>query len=236
MTTESWPMLEAIKKDMKTPDDLPPGMMMAVAERLDEAITSPSRHLLVDLAQHLEDLFRHMLRLAPPATTAALTPGSGTSECAAYALGQVGFAQHLAALATERRVEDHFPQLLQDSRYKIYIAALAQNDMPGKELAQLSREREETVSRKLKYLREQGVTDFRREGTRFFNFLTPAARTFVATMPEWQNDPVSTNLDRTDKQITTSSRDIDLTDLNKITNPLLQKQQFFSPELRPAKS
>ena len=43
-------------------------------------------------------------------------------------------------------------------------------------LAQICGERTETVSRKLKVLRDLGITDFRRDGTSFVNFLTPAAQ------------------------------------------------------------
>jgi DNA-binding transcriptional ArsR family regulator len=64
--------------------------------------------------------------------------------------------------------------------YKPYIDALASKDLNGKELAETCGEAEETVSRKLKQLRELGITEFRREGTRFYNFLTPAARSVLS--------------------------------------------------------
>jgi DNA-binding transcriptional ArsR family regulator len=48
------------------------------------------------------------------------------------------------------------------------------------QLAKQVREADETVSRKLKELRSEGVVEFRREGRSTVNFLTPQARIVFA--------------------------------------------------------
>ena len=60
------------------------------------------------------------------------------------------------------------------------MQALFSEDRTGQALAEITGERAETVSRKLKVLREMGAVDYRRDGTSFYNFLTPAARSAVA--------------------------------------------------------
>jgi CRP-like cAMP-binding protein len=181
MSNDHWQLLEDIQKTLTQTSDLPNGLLSAIAERLDEALGDASRAPLDALSMQLTGLFEQLLRIAPESAMLAVrqAPTSGAAESAAYTLGQVSFAQLLAAQAAERRVDDDFHLLLQDSRYKVYVEALGRKELTGKELADLSGERVETVSRKLKLLRERGVTDFRREGTCFYNLLTPAARSLV---------------------------------------------------------
>ena len=53
---------------------------------------------------------------------------------------------------------------------------LACGDKTNSELSDEVGERVETVSRKLKKLRDIGAADFRRDGVHVYNFLTPAAK------------------------------------------------------------
>ena len=181
MSNHHWQLLDEVQQSIQQTSDLPAGIVYAMAERLDEAISAPSRAQLDALQPQLAGLLAHLLKIAPEAAVNAvrLAPGSGAAEQAAYTLGQVSFAQLLAAQARERRVGDDFAQLLQDSRFKPFVDALAAKDCTGVELAEICAVRVETVSRNLKLLRKLGVTDFRREGTNFYNFLTPAARSLL---------------------------------------------------------
>lgn len=229
MSNENWQLLQDIQRTLTQTSDLPNGLLSAIAERLDEAIGGESRAPLDALAAQLGALFEQLLRLAPDAAVLAVrqAPASGAAEAAAYTLGQVSFAQLLAAQAAERRVNDDFHLLLQDSRYKTYVEALAKKDMTGKELAALGEERVETVSRKLKLLREQGVADFRREGTCFYNFLTPAARSLV---PE-NGLRVCKIADQAESAIPFKKW---LANLNQQNPPHLQKILPFAPNSRMA--
>lgn len=181
MSNEHWQLLADIQQSLKHAADLPRGIFNGIAERLDEGVSGPSRAPLDALNSQLTSLLDQMLRLEPSVAQAIQRASSSSAtEQAAYVIGQVSFAQLLAAQAAERRVNDDFQSHLVNSLYKPYIDALASKDLNGKELAQICGEVEETVSRKLKQLREFGITEFRREGTSFYNFLTPAARLIVA--------------------------------------------------------
>lgn len=185
MSLHHWQLLDEVQQTLQRPSDLPAGMLYAIAERLDEAISAPTRAQLDALQPQLAGLFAHLLKIAPEAAINAvrLIAGSGEAEQAAYTLGQISFAQLLAAQAGERRVGDDFEQLLQDSRFKPYVDALANKDCTGVELAEICNVRVETVSRNLKLLRDLGICEFRRDGTSFLNFLTPAARSLLPPAP-----------------------------------------------------
>ncbi|MEJ2794241.1 helix-turn-helix domain-containing protein [Iodobacter sp. LRB] len=181
MSNNHWQLLEDIQQKMKQASDLPRGIFNGVAERLDEALTGSSRASIEALNAQLAGLLDHLLSLEPVAAQAILgTQPEHANEQAAYIIGQVSFAQLLAAQAAERRVDDEFHSWMSNCLYKPYIDALASKDLNGKELADICGEVPETVSRKLKQLRELGITEFRREGTSFYNFLTPAARSVLS--------------------------------------------------------
>ncbi|POZ53071.1 helix-turn-helix domain-containing protein [Methylovulum psychrotolerans] len=182
MSNNHWALLERIQQGLNKVSDLPPTMMLAVADRLEETIAVSTREPLEVLAKQLADLFNTLLSVAPSETVNAVrgAASSDAPENAAYMLGQVSFAQLLASQAAERRVDDSFLSALKDRRYQSYLRVLFKQDCTGTELASEIGERGETVSRKLKDLRELGISDFRREGTNLCNFLTPTARTVLS--------------------------------------------------------
>jgi DNA-binding transcriptional ArsR family regulator len=181
MSNNHWQLLEDIQQNMKQASDLPRGILNGVAERLDEALTGSSRASIEALNAQLTGLLEYLLSLEPATAQAILgAQPDHKNEQAAYIIGQVSFAQLLAAQAAERRVDDEFTTWMSNNLFKSYIDALARKDLNGKELAEICNEVPETVSRKLKQLRELGITEFRREGTSFYNFLTPAARSVLA--------------------------------------------------------
>lgn len=181
MSIHHWQLLQEVQDSLRQTSDLPTGFVTAIAERLDETLNAAQREPLETLQEQLHGLFLRLMALAPETASAAvrLTANSGKAEQAAYMLGQISFAQLIAAQAVERRVSDEFAQFLQDGRYQPYVAALSKKACTGKELADLCNEAVETVSRKLKILRELGIAEHRREGTSFNNYLTPAARALV---------------------------------------------------------
>jgi DNA-binding transcriptional ArsR family regulator len=181
MSNEHWTLLDSIQEKLNRLSDLPPGIMYALAERIEEAISAPSRAPLEALSIQLAEFFDALLRIAPKETVDAVCgPRSADSgNNAAYLLGQLSFAQLLTAQAYERRADDRFIEILRDHRYQPYIRALYTKECTGTQLAKTTGECEETVSRKLKLLRELGITDFRREGRHLLNFLTPVTQAVV---------------------------------------------------------
>ncbi len=178
----SWQLLDEIAQGLSH-TTIPAGFEYAIAARLDDALLAAKRAPLDALADQLGGLYNQLLQVAPAAAAlAARTPDGESSENAAYTLGQIGFAQLVAAQAAERRVSDDFAQYLQDGRYKAYIQALTKQEYSNKELAEICGEAEETAARKLKLLRELGVTDFRREGTKNLNFLSLASQEILAEL------------------------------------------------------
>jgi len=184
MSNSYWALLAEIQQELKDISDLPPTTMLAIASRLEEAIAVSTRSPLESLAKQLEELFNTLFGFAPIEAKNAIRGSASekTPENAAYMLGQISFAQLLASQAAVRRVDDTFFLSLRARRFKPYLKALLQNARTGKELSDDVNQSVETVSRILKELRSQGITDFRREGTALYNFLTPAARVVLDDM------------------------------------------------------
>lgn len=200
MIDSKWGLLEQLVKAGVTPVTLPANLESVIAERLEEALAAPGRGDLDDIKIALADFFHALLARASDETTASVRGGSAASEdgVAAFWLGQIAFAQHLAAQAAERRADDRFMQVFTNPTLAAYVRALAAADHTGKELAAALQQREETVSRKLGELRELGVVDYRRDGTRFYNFLTPQARSAMVDQGDAESlahrDPVKVRM------------------------------------------
>ena len=183
MSNDHWVLLDSLQESINSCDDLPPEILLELADRLEEAISASSNKPLQTLSEQLIALFNKLLHLAPvqAANAAYGSAPDDSTESAAYLLGQVSFAQLLASQTLLNRVDDKFMLVMQDHRYAPLIKALAAKECSGVELAELTGHEPETVSRKLKELRELGITDFYREGNKVLNFLTPAAQ---AALPE----------------------------------------------------
>ena len=178
MTNSNWRFLTELAEAGVTAVDLPHNLDSVIAERLEEALAANDRTELDALKAALADFFATLLRGAPDGAAAAVrgaasAPAAGV---AAFALGQIAFAQHVAAQAAERRADDRFTAVFSNASLMPYVRALSKQDHTGRELAATLKLREETVSRKLAELRELGVVDYRRDGARAYNFLTPQAR------------------------------------------------------------
>ena len=77
------------------------------------------------------------LPIAPEAVRLAVVgdPSADRSGRAAFALGQINFAQAFAGRAFERRADDAFIETLVDSRYEGLVRALSERPMSGVTLA-----------------------------------------------------------------------------------------------------
>ncbi|WP_424361399.1 hypothetical protein [Methylocystis parvus] len=187
MTEQSWALLSELADNLSSPAELRPEVLTVIADRLEDGISASSRVELDALKRNLAEFFVALLKKAPPGSADAARGilAAPADALAAFKLGQIDFAQHLASQVAERRADDEFMRVLKTGAYSTYVRALAQRDLTGQELSEVARERPETVSRKLKRLKELGVVDCRREGTSFQNFLTPAARAALQLPPSY---------------------------------------------------
>jgi DNA-binding transcriptional ArsR family regulator len=133
-------------------------------------------------------------------------------------------AQALSARAMERRCGDDFEQQLASESLRPYVNALLEGAATNICLADRIGHAAETVSRKLKVLRELGAADFRRDGQHVYNFLTPAA---AAIASGWAKNETSMPAPRKDRFISILSNERKIPDFMKTT-------QTFSTAETPA--
>jgi DNA-binding transcriptional ArsR family regulator len=156
MPTQEWPLLASLLAGNPDLSSFSPAFISALAEQLDEALRDERPDRLAGLAQQLLEWHKWLLRHAPPAVRAALRTEQDSDVTWAAMLGKAGLAAELVAQARSHRVDDAFLGLLEDRRFQPYLAALRHKPQTGVELAETCQETPETVSRKLKYLREHG--------------------------------------------------------------------------------
>jgi DNA-binding transcriptional ArsR family regulator len=196
MSENRWTFLDELRETLEGPEALDDPFFMALAERLEEAVSAPTYEPLDELKSQLSDFVRVLLQRSPGAVRDAIVSRIEGDEASAYRLGHVAFAQLFAAQAANRRADDGFVSDLQKDAYASYVQALFAEDRTGQALAEITGERAETVSRKLKVLRDMGAVDYRRDGTSFYNFLTPAARAAAASWVMASNAPVRSPKER----------------------------------------
>lgn len=156
---------------------LPSEMLTLIAARLEDALADGRDAPLVDLKEQLGAGLRAALARAPSEVIDAIRSGNPSGpHRKAYLLGQVGMAHNIALRANERRVGEAFAAALTSEVFAPYVAALLEGPLTNSQLAERTGERLETVSRKLKKLRDLGAADFRREGQLVHNFLTAPAQ------------------------------------------------------------
>lgn len=152
-------------------------MLTLIAARLEDALADGRDAPLAELKEQLGVGLRVALARAPEDVIDAIRAGSADAPYRkAYLLGQVGMAHNLALRASDRRVGEAFTAALTSEGLAPYVAALLEGALTNSQLAERTGERLETVSRKLKRLRDLGAADFRREGQLVHNFLTAPAQ------------------------------------------------------------
>ena len=179
MTSKTDDIFEEFLDAPSEPLGMNPAITGVIADYLEEAVLSTSKRKLDQLSKALVSLINDSLRNSPKAVVQAAVNAldAGENERTAYLLGQISFAQLFASQSAHRRVSDDFVVTIKDVAYFSYVTSLYHGDKTNTDLLPyVSDKRIETVSRKLKRLRELGVTDFRREGTHIVNFLTPVAK------------------------------------------------------------
>ncbi len=192
----------------------------AIAARLEDVLKTPNA--AESLAGELQKTLLSELVTASVAVKKAVRgdDDASTELKQAYDLGQLSFAQGFAAQMAINAEPSNFQTFLNDAKYQKYVKALLSEDLCGVLLAEQVEETPESVSRKLRELREAGVTEFRREGRSVVNFLTPIARAaFEAEGMEMQRR--------------SSSNANILKNLGSKLQPFLQSQMNFSGSSTP---
>lgn len=169
----------AVKKLFATTSikDLPEGFVNVIASRVDDLLTNATQRPLEQFEEQISLSISNLFRSAPDNLRLDIQSKSAESSIyQGYLLGQLSFAQLLVSQAARKRVDDEFLQAFDNSQYEQYLASLFDGELSGVELASAVHEAVETVSRKLSKLRDLGIVECRRDGTRLKNFLSPAAR------------------------------------------------------------
>lgn len=148
-----------------------------IADFLESAMLSPTRDGLEQISDELVRLFEASIQRAPKTAVDSILNDepSNTSERASYMLGQISFAQLMASSALEHKLSKKFLDAMADSINLKYLAELVESEKTNVELSERVGQTVESVSRRLKRLRELGITDFRRNGVNVLNFMTPPA-------------------------------------------------------------
>jgi DNA-binding transcriptional ArsR family regulator len=160
--------------------DIPRHWWTTLNKRIERALLSSKRGQIENLNATVAAMSERFFRNAPSRVQSAIQVPEdveGAELRDAYVLGRLGSAQHLLSQALFSRADDLFAPTMQDRQYQSYVRALLDDDLSNTELGGRIEEAPETVSRKLRVLRQLGITDFRREGTFTINFLTSPAGT-----------------------------------------------------------
>lgn len=162
-----------------------PVFFSALAAQLIEALSSATASPVESIESDLSQIISRLLKRAHPEAIAVIQGRLREGPVVdAYSLGQIGFAHQIAANAASSRVDELFLKALKTTKFAVYLEELYKGERTNKELGQISGQTDEHVSRLLKELRLEGITDFRKDGKRVINFLTPVARQLLESRKE----------------------------------------------------
>jgi DNA-binding transcriptional ArsR family regulator len=164
--------------------DVSAPLLNLIAVRLEEALRDPRSSPLTELARQLEEAAVQGAAKVPIEVMAEIrSKGKKRGPSAlAYALGQLVFAQTMASNSSAKRADEEFVEMLKSIAGRQIAAELLDREASSGELAKLLDERPETMSRRLARFRELGITDYRKDGTTVYNFLTPAGRSLAESL------------------------------------------------------
>lgn len=173
-----WQRLSA---ELERTGKLPDGFIQGMVGRLEYALASTKKQDLSDAATALEAMVHTAIARAPESVKSTVLGWAEADAAieAAYLLGQLSFAQHLASHAFSHRAEDSFaPAILSPENRTLMLALLKDGQSPATLLAlpNLPWTSPETLQAHLDHLGELGVVYWRYHGTTLNYELTPAAR------------------------------------------------------------
>lgn len=164
---------------------LSPNISAIMADYVEAALASSSSERSRELERALVQLFHSSLKRCPDDVVWAIQgfEDAAMDTRAAYLMGQISLAQSLVSQNLSHKQCCDFERAVVHDLNLAYVRALYREDLSNKELVKIVGKVEESVSRRLKKLREWGITDSRKNGTSVINFLTPAAK---KVFEEWR--------------------------------------------------
>lgn len=175
----------ALQQEWHTPGHLPSSFFSSVVSHLHDALSTPTSDLARVLENELSQVISRVLKHADPQ---AMAVGQGRVNSGAladaYAMGQLSMAQQLASQAAHAGVDQDFLDAFKTGKFIPFLNALFDAELNNKELKAIVGQTEENVSRRMKELRALGISDFRKDGTLVYNFLTPVARQIMSAQRE----------------------------------------------------
>lgn len=197
------------QQDHESQAAMPPVFFSALAAQLIEALSSATASPIESIERDLSQMISRILKKAHPEAIAVIQGRLLEGPVVdAYSLGQIGFAHQMAANAASSRVDELFLNALKTTKFAVYLEELYKGERTNKELGQISGQTDEHVSRLLKELRQEGITDFRKDGKRVINFLTPVARQLLESRKEQADeihrmyvDPIAPQVQATLEQV-----------------------------------
>lgn len=154
---------------------------VTLADLLEEAISSSSKARAGEIHDGLMGLYYAAYAQCMPEVLGAVTsqPGSSKETEQGFLMGQIVLAQLLSAQHLDRKVCEQFNDTLHEEANRPFIECLYRGSCNNKKLAKLVGQTEENVSRRLRKLREMGITSKRKVGTSVENFLTITAKSVI---------------------------------------------------------
>ena len=149
-----------------------------LADWLEEALLSASNQKAGEIHDAISETFQVALaQCSDEAKKVILASGAADLLLKeVYRMGQLDLAQLLAAQSLDRRVSSEFTDALAERANLAYLTALWESPKTNKELSNTVGQAEETVSRKLKRLRELGIVYSKKVGTAVMNSITASAK------------------------------------------------------------
>lgn len=154
---------------------------VTLADLLEEAIGSSSKVRAGEIHDGLMGLYHAaQAQCIPEVLDAVISqPGANKGIEQAFLMGQLLLAQLLSAQHLDRKVCSEFRAILLEEGNRPFIECLYRGSFNNKALAKLVGQTEENVSRRLKKLREMGITSKRKVGTSVENFLSITAKAVI---------------------------------------------------------
>ncbi|HKS15012.1 MAG TPA: helix-turn-helix domain-containing protein [Pseudomonas sp.] len=145
-----------------------------LADWLEEALLSASNQKAGEIHDAIMEAFQSALAQCSDEAKKVILSNSKADFLLkeVYQIGQLNLAQLLAAQSLDRRVSSEFTEALTDRAHESYLKALLEAPKTNKELSITVGQAEETVSRKLKRLRELGIVYSKKVGTAVINSIT----------------------------------------------------------------
>ena len=151
-----------------------------ISDRLEQALGLEDPTELRDLTRRLQALLRRALAQSPDEVKSVLLEqGEDIALKAAYHLGQLAFAQQMAASTLMRRPDKEFNSFLRDPVIRRLMQALGEDELSKVELAKRLQQMQTTTNQQLRTTTRVGLTDFRSDSGEARYFLTPAARALL---------------------------------------------------------